>query len=111
MKRISKQKILILVILDVLLVATVLLVRFFQSEREERMYSQQAGARWESEDVECAQVSAFFAGTKQMKVDNITSIHNDIMKKLYDYRSNILPLEVHNLEHNEKMIIQSFIVE
>ena len=83
MKRISKQKILILVILDVLLVATVLLVRFFQSEREERMYSQQAGARWESGDVKCAQVSAFFADSKAMKVENMTSIHNDIMKKLF----------------------------
>ena len=84
MKRISKQKILILVILDVLLVATVLLVRFFQSEREERLYSQQAGARWESDDVKCAQVSAFFADSKAMKVENMTSIHNDIMKTLYD---------------------------
>ena len=48
------------------------------------MYSQQAGARWASEDVDCAQVSAFFADSKQMKVENITSIHNDIMKTLYD---------------------------
>ena len=31
------------------------------------------------------------------------------MKKLYAYRSNILHLEVRNLEHSEKTIIQSFI--
>ncbi len=84
MKTVSKSKILILVILDVLLIVSVLLIRFFQSEREERMYSQQAGERWGTEDVECAEVSAFFAESKKTTVEEISGIRNDIMKKLYD---------------------------
>ena len=59
MKNVSKSKILILVILDVLLVVSVLLISFFQSERQKRMYSQQAGARWGTEDVECAETICY----------------------------------------------------
>ncbi len=84
MKNVSKSKILILVILDVLLVVSVLLISFFQSERQKRMYSQQAGARWGTEDVECAEVSAFFSEKKNETVEDISGIRNKIMKTLYD---------------------------
>ncbi len=59
------------------------------------LYDQQAATRWQGGEDEFAQVSAFFARAEHKGTNDIKSIENGIMKKLYEDAF----LDMGNLEH------------
>ena len=77
-----KTLIKILIAVDILLILITAFICFRQSERVKRIYSQQAAERWESEDMEFAEVSVYYSNARNSGKKEIEEIRNNIMKKL-----------------------------
>ncbi len=78
----SKTLIKILIAVDILLILITAFICFRQSERVKRIYSQQAAERWESKDMEFAEVSVYYSNARNSGKKEIEEIRNNIMKKL-----------------------------